>query len=179
MPYLRGQSHACSPPAADFLAVHSHWTAPPGPQLNSHSGAHLKTVPAKRVARLSFVGLLHGSLLLSATATAQLWGDGIDWADNVLNFDPWSLDANGLIRPPDGKRALSYEFCIPAGEAYAAEVQATDPSARIYGASPGRIGCSREQLLVIGHTHQPDFAGILQRLADLPYVDRIDESHFE
>jgi len=33
-------------------------------------------------------------------------------------------------------------------------------------------------LLVIGHTHQPNFAGILQRLADLPCADRIDESRF-
>lgn len=33
-------------------------------------------------------------------------------------------------------------------------------------------------LLVIGHTHQANFASILQRLAALPCADRIDESHF-
>jgi hypothetical protein len=124
-------------------------------------------------------GLLHSGLQLPATASAQEQRDEGVSADRVLGFDPSTLDANGLVGPADGKRALSYEFCIPADPTSAAEVRAIDPSARVYEASPGHIGCSREQVLVIGHTHQPGFAAILQRLADLPYVHRIDESHFE
>lgn len=124
-------------------------------------------------------GLLHSGLQLPATASAQEQSDEGVSADRVLGFDPSTLDANGLVGPADGKRALSYEFCIPAEPTSAAEVRAIDPSARVYEASPGRIGCSREQVLVIGHTHQPDFAAILQRLADLPYVDRIEETHFD
>lgn len=97
----------------------------------------------------------------------------------VIGFDISVLDADGLYGPPDGKRAQSYEFCIPAGARYAAEVRRIDPTADVFGASPGRIGCGPGQVLVIGHTHQPGFASVLRRLAALPYVERIEEAHFE
>ena len=31
----------------------------------------------------------------------------------------------------------------------------------------------------MGHTHQPDHREVLRRLSHLPYVDRIEETHFE
>ncbi|MBK5942143.1 hypothetical protein [Halochromatium roseum] len=97
----------------------------------------------------------------------------------VLAIDLSALDAQGLVGPTDGKRALSYEFCIPANEARVAEVRGIDPSAQFFPVSPGRIGCGDHQQLVIGHTHQPGFASILRRLADLLYVERIEKSDFE
>jgi hypothetical protein len=48
-----------------------------------------------------------------------------------------------------------------------------------FDGSPGRIGCGPDQVLVIGNTHRPDFAFVLQRLAELPYVERIEQAHFE
>ena len=122
-----------------------------------------------RATALSFV------LLLVLVETTFADGDG----GSVLGVDLSRLDANGLLGPPDGKRALSYEFCIPDENAPASEVQRIDPSARLFRASPGRIGCGTDQVLVIGHTHQPYFATILHRLAGLPYVERIERSDFE
>lgn len=97
----------------------------------------------------------------------------------VIGFDLGEMDADGLVGPPGGKVALDYELCIPAGEAYVAEVQAIDASARFQSDAPGRIGCGPDQVLVLGNTHGPDFAFVLQRLADLPYVERIERAWFE
>ncbi|MCF7977234.1 MAG: hypothetical protein K9L82_04350 [Chromatiaceae bacterium] len=114
------------------------------------------------------------------SATAEASASASASAENqVLGIDLSALDADGLIGPPDGKRALSYEFCIPTGELQTKEIKDIDPSAQFFTASRGRIGCAPDQTLVIGHTHQLDFASILQQLASLPYVERIIESHFE
>lgn len=96
-----------------------------------------------------------------------------------IGFDLSRLNDSGLRGPPDGLRALDYEFCIPSAERYVAEIKAIDPSAAVYSRSPGRIGCAEGQPLVIGNTHQPGFRTILKNLAALPYVTRIDESFFE
>lgn len=97
----------------------------------------------------------------------------------LVGLDLQALDQNGLLGPPDGKRALHYEFCIPGDAAARAEVAAIDPSADFYPRSPGRSGCGAEQLLVIGSTHQPGFRLVLQRLAQLSYVQRIQRADFE
>jgi hypothetical protein len=102
-----------------------------------------------------------------------------DAAIGVIGFELCDLDASGLVGPADGKRALDYEFCIPAGEGFAAEVRAIDDSARFHPGSRGRIGCGSDEVLVLGNTHRPDFAFVLQRLAELPYVARIERAWFE
>jgi len=104
----------------------------------------------------------------AATATA-----------GVIRFDSSRLNSEGLVGPPDGLRALSYEFCIPAGEAHVEEVESIDSTIAIQRSSPGRIGCGEAGYLAIGHTHQPDFRQVLVRLSRLPYVDRIEQAHFE
>lgn len=96
-----------------------------------------------------------------------------------IQFDMAQLDADGLVGPPDGKRSLAYEFCIPTTPEAQAEVKAIDPTARFMPGSPGRSGCTREQILVIGETHQPNYAQVLAQLAALPYVTRIQQSFFE
>ncbi len=78
-----------------------------------------------------------------------------------------------------GKRALSYEFCIPDTRQNRTEVKHIDPSLKFFAESPGRIGCWKHESLCIGSTHQKDFKGVLQRLTELPYVQRIDESFYE
>jgi len=100
-------------------------------------------------------------------------------APAVIAFDLAGIDQDGLIGPREGKRAVDYEYCIPNDSDAAAEVRAIDPSARIMAGSSGRIGCRADQLLVLGNTHQLGFRRVLRLLAELPYVDRIEQAFFE
>ncbi len=96
-----------------------------------------------------------------------------------ITFDISKLNESGLYGPLDGKRALSYEFCIPDTVHHRTEVKRINPTVKFFAQSPGRIGCGETENLSIGSTHQKDFRRILQRLAELKYVQRIDESFFE
>ena len=95
-----------------------------------------------------------------------------------IRFDLTALDAAGLHGPPDGLRALDYEFCIPERPYTIAQVQSIDASVRMLK-SRGRIGCSTDELLCIGNTHQPGYRDVLAALSRLPYVARIDQAFFE
>ncbi len=96
-----------------------------------------------------------------------------------IKFDVTKLDADGLVGPPSGKRSLAYEYCIPNTPEAQAEVKGIDPTARLMPGSPGRIGCTKDQILVIGETHQPNHMQVLSQLAALPYVTSIQEAVFE
>ncbi|NJL46644.1 MAG: hypothetical protein HC929_02960 [Leptolyngbyaceae cyanobacterium SM2_5_2] len=96
-----------------------------------------------------------------------------------IGFDLGELDENGLYGPTDGKRSLDYEFCIPQGNAYAQEVLVIDPSVNFFPQSQGRIGCTEQQTLAIGNTHQPNAQLILMELANLDYIDRIQRVDWE
>ncbi len=100
-------------------------------------------------------------------------------APSVLGLDLTGLDADGLQGQGSSRRALDYEYCIPAGKGPRTEVAALDPTARFMPGSRGRIGCGPDQVLVLGNTHQPGFEQVLQRLAALPYVARIQQAWFE
>lgn len=97
----------------------------------------------------------------------------------AIGFDLGRLDDSGLYGPPDGRRALDYEFCIPQGLSYRERVAAIDPSARFFPGSRGRIGCATGEVLVLGNTHQAGFREVLRGLAGLPFVARIVEAVFE
>lgn len=99
--------------------------------------------------------------------------------EKKVAFDLKQLDADGLYGDQDSKRALSYEFCIPADIEKANEVMAIDPSAVIYKSSPGRINCSASEYLVMGDTFQKDYIVTLRQLSDLNYVTRIVQAYFE
>jgi hypothetical protein len=120
---------------------------------------------------------LSALLLASATPAAISADAGLAAA----GLAPWleMLDGNGLLGDAGAKRALDYEFCIPASRALASEVIAVDPSARLLRGSPGRIGCGPGQWLVLGTTHQPGFSDVIRRLAELPYVERIEPAFYE
>jgi hypothetical protein len=96
-----------------------------------------------------------------------------------ITFDLTRLDEDGLYGELGGKRAVSYEFCIPDTRQSRAEVKRIDPTVKFMAESPGRIGCGEHETLCIGSTHQKDFRKVLQRLTELTYVQRIDESFFE
>ena len=74
---------------------------------------------------------------------------------------------------------MAYEFCIPNTTQCKDEVKAIDPSLQLMSGSPGRIGCSKNEYLCIGSTHQPEFKRVLQQLAELTYIQQIDECFFE
>lgn len=101
--------------------------------------------------------------------------------------DPWrkveldlqQLDKDGLRGPPDGKVAVSYEFCIPNTPECTEEVKGIDASVEFSPGSRGRIGAGTNECLCVGSTHQPNHREVLGRLAALPYVKRIIECHFE
>jgi hypothetical protein len=96
-----------------------------------------------------------------------------------ITFSLNRLNQEGLYGPPDGLRALHYEFCIPGDAAHAAQVRKIDPTIQISKKSRGRVGCAAGEYLCIGSTHQPGFKTVLFRLASLPFVKRIDQALFE
>lgn len=105
-----------------------------------------------------------------------LWADGCSSPAKEaaiqakIQLDLEAIGDDGLIGPPGGRRAMHYEFCIPADPQRAAEVQGIDPSVVISEDSQGRIGCGPDEWLCLGHTHQPEARDVLRRLARLPYV---------
>ena len=122
-------------------------------------------------------------LLIWLTAACSALGPahplGEDSMSDKIRLDLSGINEDGLYGPPNGLRSVSYEFCIPARESLADEVRAIDRTIQVYPTSRGRIGCTVEQYLCIGNTHQPGFRGVLNRLAQLEYVTRIDPSYAE
>ena len=96
-----------------------------------------------------------------------------------VTFDLLQFSPDGLRGPEDGRRSLSYEFCIPNTPQHKAEVSAIDPSIQFMCGSAGRIGCAKDQCLCLGSTHQDGFMDVLRSLTELSYISRIDECFFE
>lgn len=96
-----------------------------------------------------------------------------------LSFDLLQISPEGLVGPADGGRSLRYEFCIPRSAEHQAEVRAINPAIEFYPHSPGRIRCSAAQILCMGETHSPSCRETLLKLAQLDYVERIDEFYGE
>ena len=127
----------------------------------------------QKLATLGLLGLVvAGCQLISPNETEAS-------AAEKIAFDLDQFDDDGLYGPPDGKRSLDYEFCIPQGERYIEEVQAIDPSVQFFQQSTGRIECTQDQILTIGNTHQDDFRLVLMELANLDYVERIQRVDWE
>ena len=95
-----------------------------------------------------------------------------------IELDLTKLDASGLRGPADGKVSVAYEFCIPNTAKCKAQVKGIDPAVRLMPGSRGRIGAGKSECLCVGETGA-NYRTVLKRLADLPYVKRIIECHFE
>lgn len=94
----------------------------------------------------------------------------------------FSLDVirpDGLRGAPDGLTSVAYEFCVPTNEAIYEEIRRIDPSVKFHKSSPGRIGCSKQETLCIGETHQSKWKEKIFAISALPYVDEIRECYFE
>jgi hypothetical protein len=96
-----------------------------------------------------------------------------------ITFDLAQINDEGLSGPPDGLVAIDYEFCIPVTQQAQQEVSRIDPTVKLYPGSAGRIGCSKDQVLAIGNTHQKGWKTVLLQLTALDYVKRIDRSFGE
>ncbi|MBF2048913.1 MAG: hypothetical protein IGS54_16375 [Elainella sp. C42_A2020_010] len=117
------------------------------------------------------------SLLIAPLLVLPLSGRAESFSQSSvekITFDLTAISPAGLIGGATSLQSVSYEFCIPASETHRIEVQAIDPSVQYFPHSRGRIGCGDDQILCIGHTHQPRWREILHQLADLDYVERID-----
>lgn len=102
-----------------------------------------------------------------------------DRPSRKIQLDLQSLGQDGLRGPAGGKVAVSYEFAIPDTDACKAEVKSIDPTVQFMPGSAGRVQAQKTGCLCIGSTHQDGYRKVLQKLADLPYVDRIVECRFE
>ena len=96
-----------------------------------------------------------------------------------VDIDFHSLDADGLTGPPGAKVAVNYEFCIPSGEAAWKEISKIDSTARRQSGGKGRVGCAKDETLVIGSTHQKRYQRVLYDLASLPFVRKIKTVYWE
>ncbi|WP_020533480.1 hypothetical protein [Flexithrix dorotheae] len=96
-----------------------------------------------------------------------------------ITFDLSLLNKKGVYGPPNGLRALDYEFCIPKNETFKKEVLSIDPGVKIHEESKGRIACSENEFLCIGNTHQEGHRQILEKLTTLHYIKRIDQCFYE
>ncbi|NEQ42385.1 MAG: hypothetical protein F6K00_02005 [Leptolyngbya sp. SIOISBB] len=120
-------------------------------------------------------------LLITAIATTIALSSSVyaesakDDVTRKIRFDLDQLDEYGLYGPEDGRRSLSYEFCIPNDLQAIETVQAIDPTLMIYLQSPGRVGCDNMEVLAIGETHQPHYRDVLINLANLDTIDRIEQ----
>lgn len=95
-----------------------------------------------------------------------------------IEFPMTSLDKDGLYGTGDGKRSVSYEFCIPSDSAFLEEVQRIEPNIKVMAASQGRIGCEEGWWLCIGETNA-NYPNTLPALARQAYINRIVETVFE
>lgn len=98
------------------------------------------------------------------------------WEKVKIDFS--KLDNQGLSGPEGGKVAANYEFCIPKDAQKWKTIQKIDATAQQYKGR-GRIGCTPEQWLIIGSTHQKNYRRVLYQLASLDFIHRIEETYWE
>ena len=123
--------------------------------------------------KLSLVAIL----IITIASCSLFKSKAVKQAESKMNFEFSKLYKNGLIK----KRgtSLAYEFCIPNNETYLDKIKEIDESISIYKSGSGRIGCSNNEILCIGETHNKDYKRILTQIAELEYVKSINESFFE
>ena len=123
------------------------------------------------------VSILVFSMLFSACSKKRAFNvDNI--MESKIKFDLTQLDKDGLSGPDDGKRSISYEFCIPDNKINRDKVKKIDKSIQFTKAM-GRSMCGKNQILCLGNTHQPNAVKVLERLSKLTYIEKITETYFE
>lgn len=95
-----------------------------------------------------------------------------------IRFDLNRIDAAGFEGPPDGKREVAYQFCIPNTLERRVEILELDPTAHFESEVAGRAGCTTDEILVHARTGAPHWRGRLEAVAALPYVKSIRRTPF-
>jgi heat shock protein HslJ len=120
-----------------------------------------------------------GALAIILVRDASAPPGSVPGPNSKIRFELDRLDTDGLQGPPDGLRALHYEYCIPDRPEAIRAVIAIDRTLQIQRGSPGRVGCGADELLCLGHTHQPSHRAVLEQLTRLSFVAEIREALFE
>ena len=92
-----------------------------------------------------------------------------------VKFDIDQIDDNGLRKGV----SVSYEYCIPKSSLYKNLVLEIDPEVKFQEKAKGRIGCKKDQILCLSHTHQNNFKKVLKNLSKQDFIDQIFECFFE
>jgi len=116
------------------------------------------------------------SLLLSACLFLQCHQHTTQEDINKIHFNYNAVDEGGLKH--EGVN-MDYEFCIPAKDSYAKRVLHIEPRALILAQSKGRSGCSDKEWLCIISYHDQGWKKKLFAIASLPFVEKIQETHYE
>jgi hypothetical protein len=125
---------------------------------------------------LFFISML---LLTSFCTTTNQKSVSDQEAIKKITFDLQMFNDDGLYGEPDGLVALDYKFCIPFNDEYKNEVASIDTTISFHKGTGIRNGCSANEYLCIGNTHQKGFKDILLQLASLDYIDRIEQMFWE
>ena len=116
--------------------------------------------------------------LLSQNTSVKLTKESkqkVDFSNlHKITFDISMISSEGLIGNSDSLRSLSYQFCIPKNQKSLARIKQIDPEISC-SSSKGRIDCKENQYLCIGETYKPNWQEILIAIANLDYVERIDQ----
>lgn len=116
------------------------------------------------------------AVLLQGCTSFYPWSSG---QPEKVKFDLSRLNSAGLRGPEGGLTSVSYEFCIPDNIDHVDKVMAIDPTLVVYKRSSGRVECSENEYLTVGHTGQNNFREVLKKLAELKYIKSIQEAMFE
>ena len=133
---------------------------------------------ASKLFLIESVSLLQIILLVTFCSTSQT-NVSEESTLKKISFDIGMLNAEGLYGEPEGLVSLDYKFCIPMNDDYKTEVAKLDTTINFHDGTGIKDGCSKNEYLCIGNTHQKDFKKVLIRLASLNYVQRIDQMFWE
>src|SRR5687768_11850928 len=112
----------------------------------------MKDIPETKASTGITCALLISIVLLAGTACSSSSPTSLSrqQVQKKISFDISEIDEHGLIGPPDGKRSVAYEFCIPRDQEKRKEVAAIDSTVHFFTGPTGRIGCHTNQYLCIG-----------------------------
>ncbi|HLG32393.1 MAG TPA: hypothetical protein VI362_05085 [Ignavibacteriaceae bacterium] len=133
---------------------------------------------ASKLFLIESVSLLQIILLVTFCSTSQT-NVSEESTLKKISFDIGMLNAEGLYGEPEGLVSLDYKFCIPMNDDYKTEVAKLDTTINFHDGTGIKDGCSKNEYLCIGNTHQKDFKKVVIRLASLNYVQRIDQMFWE
>lgn len=99
-------------------------------------------------------------------------------AEQKIRFDPCILSADGEYGPPENRRAIKYEFCIPDVDSLRYHVAVIDTSVKFIQ-SQGGTKCGSGRILCVGSTRHNDPGTVLRNLGSLSFIRRISVSVME